>query len=202
LVTVGWGRVFTTRGARRRLRRWLPGIDPLKSTTIRKLYGGFVLARREALDRAGWFDDRYFMYAEDVDLSRTLTDLGWKLYYCADAEIIHVSGGTSSQAPSGFSVLMKNQSINLLLEKYQGRTGALLHRAAVALGAAARLLVLLLLWPVHRVRGGKTGASAAGHGGSTFKHRMNLLWALGLRKPVVATKRPATAPEVSLPVRS
>lgn len=120
-------------------RRWLPILNPHISQEARKLYGGFLLSRREVLDEAGWFDPRYFMYAEDADLSRTVRRLGWKLYYLAEAEIVHTCGGTSEQAPAGFSILMKQHSLNQLIRKYQGPWSAALHRVMVAVAALGRL---------------------------------------------------------------
>jgi GT2 family glycosyltransferase len=178
--------LLASRSSRRWFRRWLPFVDPLQSAYLSKLYGGFILAPKDVLDRAGWFDDRYFMYAEDVDLSRTITGLGLKLYYCAEAEIIHVAGGTSAKAPGGFSILMKSRSVNQYLRKYHGGMGAFLHRVVVCVGALFRQFLLLLLWLPGRLRGAEA-ARAWGH--SWFKQRLLLLWALGLKKPVIATGR-------------
>jgi len=142
------GRVFLELMVPGWLRRGLPGRwlchDPLRSGPVRKLYGGFMLARKEVLDAAGWFDERYFMYAEDVDLSRTVRALGWELFYDAGCAIIHACGGASQNAPSGFSVLMKQRSVDQLIEKYQGRFAARCHRRLVALAAALRLIALRL----------------------------------------------------------
>lgn len=169
----------------------LPRFDPLRSCYARKLYGGFVLARREVLDKAGWFDDRYFMYAEDVDLSRTVLDLGWKLYYTADAEIIHVAGGTSAKAPSGFAILMKSESINKLIRKYQGGVAALCHRIVLLLAALLRMLALI---PARLLLlGSSSQERLAAWKGSLFKVQLIILWALGLRKAVVATSRKPAA---------
>lgn len=127
---------------RRPIARLLPWQDPRRSGPVRKLYGGFMLCRREALEAAGWFDERYFMYAEDVDLSRTVRELGWELYYDADCAIVHRSGATSDKAPGGFSVLMQLKSNNQMIQKYQGRRAARRHRWAVGLAAAIRLAAL------------------------------------------------------------
>ena len=124
--------------------RWLCH-DPCKSGPVRKLYGGFLLARKPVLDAVGWFDERYFMYAEDADLSRSVRELGWELYYEAECAIIHLCGGISERAPSGFSVLMKQKSIHLLIEKYQGHFAAWRHRLAVGLAAAIRRFGLLFM---------------------------------------------------------
>lgn len=129
---------------RRSLARWVPRQDPHRSGAVEKLYGGFLLIRKPVLDAAGWFDERYFMYAEDVDLSHTVQALGWELYYDADCAIVHACGVTSRKAPSGFSVLMKQRSIRQLIEKYQGRFAAQRYQWAVGLAAGLRLVGLSL----------------------------------------------------------
>lgn len=168
---------------RRRLARWLPILDPNQSGYVCKLYGGYVLAWKDVLDRAGWFDERYFMYAEDADLSRTIQALGRKLYYCSEAEVVHVCGGTSEKTPSGFSVLMMHESVSKLMRKYHGVMGALGYRLAVLVGAGCRWLVLVLmqLAAALRLRPGKEAAR-----GSLRKQQTMIRWALGLDKPRVA----------------
>ena len=138
---------------RRPIARLLPWHDPQSSGPVEKLYGGFMLCRKEALDAAGWFDERYFMYAEDVDLSHTVRELGWELYYDAECAIVHIGGATSDKAPSGFSVLMQLRSNNQMIEKYQGRCAARRHRWAVGLAAAIRLAVLGIAKFLRVVRG-------------------------------------------------
>jgi len=129
------------------LRRWFsPWLchDPCKSGPVRKLYGGFLLARRDVLDAVGWFDERYFMYAEDVDLSQSVRRAGWELYYDAGCAIVHACGGASQRAPSGFSVLMKQRSVEQLIEKHQGRSAARRYRLLVGTAAGLRWLGLTL----------------------------------------------------------
>ena len=163
--------------------RWLPTVDPERSSHLNKLYGGFMMVRKEILDAAGWFDERYFMYAEDADLSRTILGLGWKLYYCSEAAIVHVSGGVTVDAPSSFSVLMKQESVNKLIEKYQGRRAAVLHRIAVFVGGLLRLIAVLPGRLIVMLR--RDESSAALMKASCFKQQQLLLWSLGLRKPSV-----------------
>jgi GT2 family glycosyltransferase len=170
--------LLLTEGVRRRWgQRWLPTLNPLQSGEVKKLYGGFILARREVLDGAGWFDERYFMYAEDADLSRTIRDLGWKLYYCAETEIVHVGGGSSEHAPSSFSILMKQRSIDQLIKKYHGTFWAFMHRLAVATAAAIRLVTLAVMWPGLRL----FGRPLIGWRFACWKSKLLLKWASGLK---------------------
>jgi len=117
-------------------------VDANSSGEVQKLYGGCIMVRREVLEKIGWLDDRYFMYAEDVDLCRSIRDGGWKLFYTSEATVVHHAGVTSAKAPSGFAVLMKCESIGKLMTKYYGLSGHAFYRIAVFVGASIRLLVV------------------------------------------------------------
>lgn len=170
------------------IRRWFdrspPPPDPLRSGYVTKLYGGCLLCRKPVLDEVGWFDERYFMYAEDVDLCHAILAQGSKLYYISDSEIIHVGGGTSNKAPSGFSILMKSDSVAKFMRKHHGRSGALFYRIAVLAGAAFRLLVLALLRALAVF---STAARQAELKSVMLKQRNQLLWSLGIKKPQIAS---------------
>lgn len=116
--------------------------DANTSGFVQKLYGGCIMVRREVLEKIGWLDDRYFMYAEDVDLCRTIRDAGWKLFYNSEASVVHHAGVTSAKAPSGFSTLMKCESIGKLMTKYYGKSGHALYRLAIFVGSIIRLIVV------------------------------------------------------------
>lgn len=51
--------------------------------------GMFMLFRREAFERAGGFDERYFLYYEDVDLCRRLRGLGYEARVVPAARVVH-----------------------------------------------------------------------------------------------------------------
>jgi GT2 family glycosyltransferase len=193
--------LLVSRRSRRYLRRWLPMVDPNRSADVRKLYGGFLMVRRDVLDAAGWFDERYFMYAEDADLSRTITSLGWKLHYCSESTIVHVTGGTTSVAPSTFSILMKQESVNRLIAKHQGPRAAFLHRVTVLVGGSLRLGLTYLAHVMAKARGNES--SRARWESSSIKQQQLVLWAVGLRRATVpmspsrsaapTTQRPSTS---------
>jgi GT2 family glycosyltransferase len=56
--------------------------------------GAFMLLRREPFERLGGFDEGYWMYMEDLDLSYRLAQQGWLSWYEPAATVIHVKGGT------------------------------------------------------------------------------------------------------------
>ena len=51
--------------------------------------GAFMCCRTAVLRQVGAFDNRYFMYFEDVDLSRKIQQAGWRTMYCPDAVVTH-----------------------------------------------------------------------------------------------------------------
>lgn len=53
------------------------------------LSGSCLLVRRSAFGQVGGFDERYFMYMEDVDLGDRLGKAGWLSVYVPSAEVLH-----------------------------------------------------------------------------------------------------------------
>ena len=65
-------------------------LDPNQVAEVDSVVGAFMCIRREALDQAGLFDERFFMYAEDIDLCyRIKVDHGWKVYYNPAVVVTH-----------------------------------------------------------------------------------------------------------------
>ncbi len=66
------------------------------------LGGACLLSRREILERAGGFDEWFFLYFEDIDLCYRIRELGLRLFLIPSVEIRHI-GGASTSAVSLFS---------------------------------------------------------------------------------------------------
>ena len=173
---------LVSRETQGRLSGLLPYHDPEVSGFVKKLFGGCLLVRESVLARVGTFDERFFMYCEDVDLSRRITAAGWKLYYLSEAEIIHLGGGASSRAPGRFSVLMMCESFSKLMRKYHGRAGSLGYRAVAFLGAQFRLAVLLAMRALMPLASAEDKAEIAS---SLRKYFTIIQWSVGLQKPVI-----------------
>ena len=54
--------------------------------------GSFMLARREALESAGYLDERFFIYSEEPDLCLRLKEAGWKVCHLPMMTIVHHAG--------------------------------------------------------------------------------------------------------------
>jgi GT2 family glycosyltransferase len=118
-----------------------------RTQPVEVLAGAFMLVKKTVLDEVGSFDERFFMYGEDIDLSYRITQAGYRNYYFADSTIIHFKGESSGQHSMRY-VRLFYQAMQLFVQKHFRGSGAFLYRgllyAAIAaracLSAAVRLL--------------------------------------------------------------
>ncbi|GAB3029836.1 glycosyltransferase family 2 protein [Parafrigoribacterium mesophilum] len=59
--------------------------------------GACMMVRRRAFESIGGFDEKFFMYFEDVDLCARLGRAGWRILYAPSAEVHHVGGHATEQ---------------------------------------------------------------------------------------------------------
>ncbi len=98
-------------GRTAKLRRWLPWLSVSKRNVVNDhvydahasvivdwMSGACMLARREALEHVGGFDESYFLYWEDADLCRRLRQAGYHVRYVSGATAIHRVGQSSRTA--------------------------------------------------------------------------------------------------------
>jgi Predicted glycosyltransferases len=85
----------------------LPGLQHLtetmtewahdKTEEVDHVMGAFYLIRCSLFESLGGFDERFFVYFEDLDLSIRVRQAGWRSVYFADAQAFHAGCGTSHQ---------------------------------------------------------------------------------------------------------
>lgn len=64
------------------------------------LSGSCLLVRRKAFDAVGGFDERFFLYMEDVDLGDRLGRAGWLNVYVPSSEVLHDKGHSTGRDPA------------------------------------------------------------------------------------------------------
>jgi GT2 family glycosyltransferase len=72
-------------------------VGEFETAEVDILAGAFMLLRKKALDKAGLFDENFFMYGEDIDLSYRLKLSGYKNYYYGNTYIIHFKGQSTKK---------------------------------------------------------------------------------------------------------
>jgi GT2 family glycosyltransferase len=76
---------------------YLGHLDRSATHEVEALSGACLMVKKEVLDKTGGFDERFFMYAEDIDLSFRIHQLGYKNVYLADTTIIHFKGQSTTK---------------------------------------------------------------------------------------------------------
>jgi N-acetylglucosaminyl-diphospho-decaprenol L-rhamnosyltransferase len=107
--------------------------------------GALVFLRRSALDSVGGWDERYFMYMEDVDLCWRLRRLGWRVAYDPAGSATHVQGVSTASHPYRMIVEHHRSAYRFAARRWRGLRRLLLGpaacflalRAAVDMGARA-----------------------------------------------------------------
>ena len=101
------------------------------------LSGACLLIRRECFDALQGFDERFFLYGEDVDLCARLRGLGRALLLVPEALVFHVEGASAFRDRSLF-FLEIHRARALYVRKHFGPTPAFLAIAAQVAGLAVR----------------------------------------------------------------
>lgn len=104
--------------------------------------GSWMLARREALESAGWLDERFFLYCDDPDLGLRVKQAGWSVLHLPQMCIVHHAEkmGWSPRGHAQFAYAYR-QYFAKHARPFERRAAI----AALAIGYALRALVLPVL---------------------------------------------------------
>jgi N-acetylglucosaminyl-diphospho-decaprenol L-rhamnosyltransferase len=106
------------------------------------LSGSCLLLRRAAFDAIGGFDERYFMYMEDVDLGDRLAKAGWLNVYVPTAEVLHDKGHSTGRDPARNLAAHHTSTDTFLADRHAGWWKSPLRwTIRGALAARARVVV-------------------------------------------------------------
>lgn len=118
---------------------------------VDSLMGAFLMLRRDVIAQVGLFDERFFMYSEEVDLCYRLRRAGWRNYFVPQAEATHVWGGSAWQI-QGESFLRIFRSRVQFFRKHYGDWSVLAYKGVLLLAALSRTVIGPLLFTLRRDR--------------------------------------------------
>ena len=98
-------------------------LDQDANHVIKVLCGAFMYIKKSVVDNVGMFDERFFMYGEDIDWSRRIGEGGHEIHYLSDTMIIHYKGESTKKTSLSYVKTFYN-AMGLYVEKhYTGRRG-------------------------------------------------------------------------------
>jgi N-acetylglucosaminyl-diphospho-decaprenol L-rhamnosyltransferase len=108
--------------------RWFPphfmtGWDHRDSREVDQVQGAFFLVRRKLFEALNGFDERFFVYFEDLDFAFRAKQRGWKSYYLSEPQALHHGGGASNQVKAKRLFYVLN-SRSLYVAKHFGTSAA------------------------------------------------------------------------------
>ncbi len=120
-------------------------LDPDQVTELDSVVGAFMLIRGEALDQAGLFDERFFAFAEDIDLCyRIKVEHGWRIYYNPAVVVTHYKGQSMKQRLTTMTIHFY-RAMWLFHKKHYAKQTFFLLNWAVALGTATLCCLALMI---------------------------------------------------------
>ena len=113
--------------------------------------GCFMAVRRDTFEALGGFDDKYFMYVEDVDFCWRARECGWTVRYLPAGDVYHHIGMSSQAVPARMVFHHHASMLRFHRKTYRGGARPMVN-ALVAAGVAARFLLIMALNSFYRLR--------------------------------------------------
>ncbi|MBI5465406.1 glycosyltransferase family 2 protein [Candidatus Gottesmanbacteria bacterium] len=101
--------------------------------------GAFFLTKREVFEKVGFFDEKMFMYVEEVDWCAWAKRAGYKVAFNPSACVIHFKGASTKRGKAG--ILEEYQGLKYFFKKHKPSWQTPILRIILKLGALARIFV-------------------------------------------------------------
>jgi GT2 family glycosyltransferase len=116
---------------------------------VEVINGCFWVVRRTAMEQVGLLDERFFIYAEDIDWSKRFNEGGWQVVFFSEAEALHYGGASSSNAPIRFDIEAQRASYQYW-QKHHSRVTVLCFLLISLLHHSLRIIGGLATYPLQQ----------------------------------------------------
>lgn len=104
-------------------------INEFENHEAEVLCGAFMMIKKTVLDKTGGFDEAFFMYGEDIDLSYRITQAGYKNYYLGSVTLTHLKGKSTHLQSQAYLQRFYGAMDIFVNKHYEGGLIVLLHAA-------------------------------------------------------------------------
>ena len=120
----------------------LGNLDKNKTHEIDVLAGAFMIIKKEVLEKVSGFDESFFMYGEDIDLSYRIKHAGYKIFYLGETTIIHFKGESAKKQNINY-VRMFYNAMDIFVSKHYSRTVSFFFSLFIWFAIAIRTITTL-----------------------------------------------------------
>lgn len=121
-------------------RRWPHDRERQVDTVI----GACMLVRRTAYEQVGGFDEKFFMYTEEIEWQRRLRDRNWEIAFTPAAQVTHFGGASGAMEAARINRYFFD-SLDYYEWKHYGIMGLISLRLAMTIGCFLRLILWTLV---------------------------------------------------------
>jgi len=118
---------------------YLGHLPPNKNHVVDVLSGAFMIVDKNILDITNGFDESFFMYGEDIDLSFRIQKAGYKNYYFSGSSIIHFKGESTKKNNIRYVILFYG-AMNLFVKKHYSVFESLIYRFLINVAVLLKVI--------------------------------------------------------------
>ncbi len=123
-------------------------VDAMREQNVEQVMGACFLVRRECWEEIGGFDERFFLWFEEVDRCKAAIEKGWNVTYLPHVQIVHHGGESFAQVLSLKKQRYYNASLLAFFQKWQPGWRVLVLRLLTSLACLESWAIEMLRLPV------------------------------------------------------
>src|SRR5712664_1203392 len=139
-MEIGLDRVLPFIFPRHQMAEW----DHLETREVDQVIGAFMLVRRTVFEQLGGYDERFFVYMEDLDFSLRMRELGYRSVYLSTATAFHGGGGTSRRVKAESLFFLLRSRFQYAVKHFGKPRGLVILLATLGAEPVSRLV--LAVW--------------------------------------------------------
>lgn len=121
-----------------------PEIDYEKTQEAEHLMGAALMIRRSVFEKLGGFDENFFLWFEETDLLKRISEAGHKIIYYPETSVTHLTGQSTKQLNFFKKQTIWNKSLIYYFSKHKGWVKLLLLVPFIVLSYPAALVSYLI----------------------------------------------------------
>ncbi|HRQ52233.1 MAG TPA: glycosyltransferase family 2 protein, partial [Agriterribacter sp.] len=167
---------------------YLGNLDEKETHEADVIAGAFMMMKKEVLDITGGFDEAFFMYGEDIDLSYRVQKQGYTNYYYPGVTILHFKGKSTPEKNMHYIRLFYG-AMRVFVNKHYGKPRAGIYHFCIQAAMGFRTAMYGLLYATQKIagvikkrrRGNPIGVLIIGKE-EAYNHILTLMDSAGMRK--------------------
>ena len=121
-----------------------------KPVRVDAVVGACMMIRRTAIEHIGLFDERFFLYSEELDWCLRARQAGWNVYLLPEVRVIHNLAQSSKDDP-GNAFVELYRSRGLYMDKHFSNLGRSMVQISFFTGVLLRVILWrIALWIIRR----------------------------------------------------